>query len=84
MKDSGVPGPGQYSGESARGKGPAWVMGTSKRTDIRGSDAPGPGGYNPRRSPDGPQYSMAGKVAKERRHDSPGPGQYNPDNQKTK
>ena len=51
-------------------------MGTSKRTEIKGSEAPGPGGYSPKHGPEGPLYSMAGKGAKERRHDSPGPGQY--------
>ena len=52
------------------------MMGTSKRTEIKGSEAPGPGGYSPKHGPEGPLYSMAGKGAKERRHDSPGPGQY--------
>ena len=49
-------------------------MGTSKRVEYRGTEAPGPGGYDPKFGPEGPQYSMAGKGAQDRRHDSPGPG----------
>lgn len=51
-------------------------MGTSKRAEMKGSDAPGPGGYEIKMGPDGPQYSMAGKAIDKRRSDSPGPGQY--------
>ena len=51
-------------------------MGTSKRTEYRGSDAPEPGGYEVKMGPDGPQYTMGGKVIEMRREGAPGPGQY--------
>ena len=51
-------------------------MGTSKRAEMKGSEAPGPGGYNPKFWPEGPQYTMAGKSASQRKEDAPGPGQY--------
>ena len=59
-------------------EGPQWAMGTSKRVEYRGSDAPGPGGYNITYTYEGPQYTMGGKVVETRVEHSPGPGQYNP------
>ena len=49
-------------------------MGTSKRAEMKGSEAPGPGGYDPKFGPEGPQYTMAGKSASQRKEDAPGPG----------
>ncbi len=49
-------------------------MGTGQRSQMKGSEAPGPGGYDIKLSPDGPQYTMGGKGAMERRQDAPGPG----------
>ncbi len=51
---------------------------------MKGSEAPGPGGYNPKFGPDGPQYSMGGKGASGRKEDVPGPGQYNPADEATR
>ena len=51
-------------------------MGTSKRTEYRGAEAPGPGGYSPKYQQEGPAYSMKGKTLSKERLDVPGPGQY--------
>ena len=51
-------------------------MGTSKRAEFKGSDAPGPGGYEVHGGVQGPQYSIAGKAVEVRKEGAPGPGQY--------
>ena len=52
-------------------------MGTSKRTDQNGSEAPGPGQYDQGAPKDGPAYAFGG-AQREQIRDSgiPGPGQY--------
>lgn len=74
-----TPGPGSYQTkeDGKLKKSPAWALGKGKRTTLKGSDAPGPGNYNPKRGPEGPQYSMAGKAEVRRSALSPGPGNYN-------
>ena len=44
--------------------------------EYRGSDAPGPGGYEIKYGAEGPQYTMGSKVVETRFEHSPGPGQY--------
>lgn len=74
-----MPGPGSYN--------PTWLeqtqassFGSSKRNTFgKTIQAPGPGAYNPSLRPDGPQFSIKGKVYKDKLDNLPGPGQYNPD-----
>ena len=56
-------------------EGPRWAMGTGKRVELaKGGDAPGPGGYSPKREVEGPAFSMRAKTAVIERQSAPGPG----------
>ena len=60
-------------------------MGTGKRVDmVKGGDAPGPGGYSPKRGVEGPAFSMRTKTALIEKDSAPGPGQYNPADERVK
>lgn len=55
---------------------PAWGLGTGQRKVIKGSEAPGPGNYELKKSVEGPMYSLGGKFEERRKDMSPGPGNY--------
>ena len=71
-----VPGPGAYPVPTRPRTGSA-ILGTSKRPGLTvPSFSPGPGAYTVSSEKVGPQFSIAGRYAKEKRAHTPGPGQY--------
>lgn len=75
-----MPGPGQYSSDmkAIKDSAPGYKLGTSKRGDVKGSEAPGPGQYNiSQQNKQGAVFGRDERTGKGAgKGSSPGPGQY--------
>ncbi len=78
VRDSGMPGPGQYAQQGVIGKDSQGKTMGMRLTDKQRDDVPGPGQYEYMRSTgEGPKWVMSSEArSKEMRGDAPGPGAY--------